>query len=108
MPNYVDFSKLNNIKEIKINPNGWINPLTIEYGIGEQIGPTCFWRVKGTKHTFVIPVLRLNYISSGNYDEHFNEVLEKFATIEYKKWKDDGFSTKWMQEYKNDYERYIL
>ena len=30
MPNFYDFSSLNNLKEMEVNPNGWINPLIIE------------------------------------------------------------------------------
>lgn len=107
MPNNYDFSTLRNIKTIDVNPKGWINPLTIEYGIGDQIGPTYFWRVKGSNHTFVIPVLRLNYISSGEYGKHFEEVLEGFRE-DYLLWHKQGFESKWMQEYENDFKRYIL
>ena len=108
MPNNYDFSKLREIKELEINPAGWINPLAIEYGTGDQLGPTCFWRVKGTKHTFVIPVLRLDYISSGDYGKHFTEVLEKFRKEDYASWKRENFSAPWMREYEADYKRFVL
>ena len=108
MPNNYNFSTLRSIKTVKINPLGWINPIEIEYGIGDQLGPTYFWRVKGTKHTFLIPVLRLDFISSGDYAKHFSEVLQNFATEDYKSWKEAEFKTGWMQEYKKDYGRYIL
>lgn len=108
MPNNYDFSTLQNIKTIEINPNGWINPLTIEYGIGDQLGPTCFWKVKETKHTFVIPILRLDFISSGDYGKHFTEVLESFRNKDYAQWKEVNFITPWMQEYESDYRRFIL
>jgi hypothetical protein len=108
MPNFYDFSTLRNIKELEINPLGWINPLTVEYGIGDQLGPTFFWRVKGTKHTFVIPVLRLDFISSGDYANHFTSVLQNFREKDYTSWKKEGFSTPWMREYEQDYRNYIL
>jgi len=108
MPNNYDFSALRGIKTLEINPKGWVNPLTVEYGIGDQLGPTYFWRVKGTKHTFVIPVLRLDFISAGDYSNHFTEVLENFREKDYAEWKASEFKTKWMQEYETDYRRFIL
>ena len=108
MPNNHDFSSLRSIKTLEINPTGWVNPLIIEYGIGDQLGPTYFWRVKRSKHTFVIPVLRLDFISSGDYATHFTEVLERFRNNDYAAWKKDGFSTSWMQEYEENYRKFIL
>ena len=108
MPNNYNFSTLNDVKTLEINPNGWVNPLTIEYGTGDQLGPTCFWRVKGTKHTFVIPVLRLNFISSGDYGKHFTEVLESFRERDYTQWKEVGFEAGWMREYESNYRKFIL
>jgi len=107
MPNNYDFSNLENIKTVEINPMGWINPLTIEYGVDFALASDYFWRVKGTKHTFVIPVLRMNYISAGDYEKHFTEVLEKFAE-EYRGWKREGFSIYWMREYEDQYRFFIL
>ncbi len=107
MPNNYDFSKLENVQTTKINPFGWINPLTIEYGVDFALSSDYYWRVKGTEHTFLIPVLRLNYISSGDYQKHFSEVLENFAT-EYGIWKKNGFNIPWMQEYKEQYKNFIL
>jgi len=108
MPNNYNFSSLKGVKNVEVNPRGWINPLTIEYAIGDQLGPTCFWRVKGTYHTFVIPLMRLNFISSGDYSKHFIEVLEKFRDNDYESWKKESFSTPWMQEYQNNYKKFIL
>jgi len=108
MPNNYDFSTLNDIKTVEINPNGWINPLTIEYGTGEHMISSCFWRVKGTKHTFEIPISRLDFISSGDYGRHFTEVLESFQENDYIKWKEGGFVSDWMREYEAEYRRFIL
>jgi hypothetical protein len=108
MPNNYDFSKLENIKTVEINPFGWINPLIIEYGVDFDVSSDYFWRVKGTQHTFVIPVARMNFLSAGNYETHFSEVLEKFGD-EYKGWKEIGFATVgWMREYESQYSAFIL
>jgi len=107
MPNIRDFSILQDIKTVTINPEGWIEDIIVEYGINEDYVTSYNWRVSGTQHTFVIPVTRMNYINSGNYESHFKEVLENFA-IEYKEWKKTNFLAKWMQEYRNEYRNYIL
>jgi len=107
MPNNYDFSKLENVKTIEINPKGWNGKITIEYGVDFILSSDYFWRVKGTQHTFVIPVSRMNYISSGDYEKHFQDVLEKFAE-EYKDWEREGFNISWMQEYEEQYTNFIL
>jgi len=107
MPNNYDFSKLENVKKIEINPIGWINPITIEYGVDFDVSSDYFWRVVGTEHTFVIPVARMNYLSAGNYEKHFQEVLEKFGE-EYKEWRDGGWQIPWQRDYEAQYRRFIL
>lgn len=107
MPNNYDFSNLENIKEIIIHVEGWISPLIIEYGLGYHSEDlSYYWRVKGTKHTFVIPVLRIDFISEGNYVKHFQEALFSFRE-DYKKWAKEGFYTDWMREYREDYNKFI-
>lgn len=106
MPNNVDFSKFESIKTMEINPTGWINPIIIEYGISNSAMPLFCWRIKGTKHTFIIPVIRLDFISSGDYDKHFTKVLETFRE-DYIEWKNEGFITEWSHEYRDQYSRYI-
>jgi hypothetical protein len=108
MPNIYDFSTLQDLKTMEINPNGWINPLTIEYAIGNQWGPTCYWRVEGTTHTFVIPISRLDFISSGDYGKHFTEVLEGFQEKDYSQWRATKFAADWMREYEVEYRNFIL
>lgn len=108
MPHNYDFSKINDVNTVEINLDGWINPLHIEYGMalyGDT--PSYYWRVRGTEHTFVIPVLRLNFLSSGDHVEHFKEVLEVFRE-EYIQWKETEFATEWMQEYRDQYSKYII
>ena len=105
MPNNADFSGLE-IQYIEIQPDGWV-PLVIEYGIKNDAFPIYYWRVKGTKHTFTIPVSRLDFISSGNYGEHFKEALEGFRE-DYLNWSREGFITEWSREYRNQYAKYII
>ena len=107
MPNNYDFSKLENIQTLEIYPNGWVAPVSVEYGVDFDVSSDYYWRVKGTQHTFVIPVSRMNYISSGDYEKHFQEVLEKFAE-EYRGWKREGFDIPWMREYESQYRNFIL
>jgi len=107
MPNNYDFSKVRDLKTEEIQTEGWISPLFVEYGIGfHGILPSYFWRVKGTLHTFVIPIVRMDYLSQGNYVEHFKEVLEKFRE-DYIEWNKEGWNQEWSREYKNQYSRFI-
>ena len=112
MPHNFDFSKIEHIKTVEINPIGWINPLQIEYGVYEDFHvhgglPSYYWRIKGTNHTFVIPISRLDFISSGDYKKHFEDVLENFRE-DYISWKEEDFQTEWQKEYKGQFSRFIL
>ena len=109
MPNSCDFSNLKNVRTIKINSEGWITPILIEYGIGypeTEDSPHYYWRIRGTDHTFIIPMARLDYISSGDYGKHFSEALEGFRA-DFFEWKRTGFSAPWMQEYRDQFSKYI-
>lgn len=108
MPNYLDTSSFDNVKELEINPIGWINPITIKYTFKEHGVLSCLWWVKGTTHVFIIPTSRLNIISNGDYADHFKDFLEKFASEEYKEWKNSGFNTEWKYEYYKVYNNFIL
>jgi hypothetical protein len=108
MPNNYDFSKIDNIKELMINPSGWVYPLYIEYGLGyhgELL--SYFWRVKGTNHTFIIPVIRIDYLTGGEYNLHFKEVLESFRD-DYIGWAKEKWYTSWMKEYHNEFNKFII
>lgn len=108
MPNNKDFSNLTNKKEILVDVDGWIKPLIIEYAIGYHAeNLSYFWRVKGTNHTFTIPVIRIDFLSQGNYASHFKEVLIQFRE-EYNQWKQQNFYTDWMKEYKQQYNNFII
>ena len=108
MPHQVDFSKITNIKTLEVNPKGWINPLFVEYGLGLHYNtPSYFWKIKGTNHTFVIPISRLEFLSSGEYKSHFEEVLEGFRE-DYVEWKKENFNIDWMKEYEKEYSKIIL
>jgi len=111
MPNNVDFSKLEDIKTIEVNPEHWISPLYVEYGVSEEVSQYAticyFWRVKGTEHTFIIPVTRLDYISSGDYKKHFENALEIFRD-DYLIWASENFIYDWSKEYKDQFSKFII
>jgi hypothetical protein len=111
MPNNLDFLEFNNVKTIEVNPEGWVSPLYIEYASAKEqkiYGSTSyFWRVKGTTHTFVIPTIRMDFLSSGDYKAHFNEILEIFRE-DYIIWKAEGFTTDWAKEYRQQFQHFIL
>lgn len=112
MPHNFDFTQIQDIKKIEIDSEGWVKPLFIEYGIvqDQNINSgilTCCWRVRGTKHTFTIPVIRLDYLSSGDYKKHFKDVLEAFRE-DYLTWYQEGFNTEWAVEYRDQYYKYII
>ncbi len=107
MPNDYDFSKLENVQARRVEPEGWITPLYVEYGTGLHGGiPSYFWKVKGTSHTFVIPILRMDFLSKGEYEAHFKEVLEGFRE-DYIEWNSKGWNSEWMQEYREQYRDFI-
>ncbi|MFW6311046.1 MAG: hypothetical protein ACOC1K_02300 [Nanoarchaeota archaeon] len=107
MPNNYDFSKLKEVERVLVNPEGWDSPLYVEYGLGEYASkPSYFWRVQSTQHTFVIPVIRMDFLSSGNYVKHFKEALESFRE-DYKSWEEKGINTSWVNEYRQQYSNLI-
>jgi len=109
MPYNLDFSKVDNVKKIQLNVPGWISPLTIEYGTSENIYalPSYCWRVEGTQHTFIIPVVRMNFIAKGDYAQHFKEALEIFRD-DYLSWGKNEADAGWVDEYRQQYERFII
>ncbi len=108
MPHKVDFVRVTNLKKIRVNPKEWVNPLFVEYGLAlHNVTPAYFWRVVGTEHTFIIAISRLEFLSSGEYANHFQEALEGFRE-DYLEWKDSGFQTDWQREYRDEYSRFIL
>ena len=108
MPHRVDFSTIRNVKTQEVNPKGWINPIYVQYGLGMHYNtPSYFWKVKDTDHTFVIPISRFEFLSSGDGKKHFEEALEGFRK-DYLGWKDSGFAAGWQQEYRAEYSRFIL
>jgi hypothetical protein len=100
------------ILTMDINPKGWVNPITIEYGVA-QSNPcdtmlSVCWRVKGTTHTFTIYETYINNISNGDYAKHFTEVLEYFRE-DYLSWFSDKKyeNCEWREEYKKQYQSLI-
>lgn len=107
MPNNYDFDKVSDVKTVGVEADGWVTPLHVEYGTGLYGGiPSYYWRVKGTTHTFVIPILRMDFLSKGDYESHFKEILEGFRK-EYLEWKQEGFYTEWMREYQDMFRSFI-
>ena len=108
MPYKFDFSD-STINTIEVEVEGWISPLYVEYILKQvdQLPLSCYWRVKNTTHTFSIPLTRLDFISKGNYDEHFSTALSTFRE-DYLEWKESNFGEQWMQEYRNEYYKFII
>lgn len=116
MPFNFDFNNaLGEIKEITVNPNGWKNPIIIEYceAQAHTYDPmiSICWRVKGTSHTFTIYEKRIiRHIKDGSYKTHFEDVLQKFAE-DYRSWfagKNGMQQCKWRDEYQAQYGTLIL
>jgi len=107
MPNNYDFSRVSNVRTAEFDIDGWASPITVEWGTGfHGEVPAYFWRVRGTKHTFVIPILRMDYLSQGDYEKHFKEALSVFRE-DYLEWREDGFQSEWMQEYARQFDGII-
>lgn len=107
MPNNYDFKDIKDLKVVEVNPEGWISPLFVEYGSFLHGGvPSYFWRIKGTEHTFVIPILRMDFLSKGDYVQHFEEALQAFRE-DYISWAGEGWPTDWMSEYREQYRNFI-
>jgi hypothetical protein len=107
MPFRKNFKELWGHGELSVKPEKW-TPLTVEYGYG-YVGTliNMFWRVKGTSHTFRIPVNQLNEISKGDYENHIEEFLKIFRE-DYLTWAGQGFSEEWMREYHREYRNHII
>lgn len=106
MPFHQDFTELYSHNELDVHPVGWTK-MVIEYGYGYIASQQNFyWRVKGTQHTFRLPVYILNEHSKGNYEEHIEYVLENFRH-EYLSWAAQGFPAEWMVEYHKEYKNFI-
>jgi len=108
MPNNYDFSTFKDVRVTQMGDlEGWITPLYVEYGSGIHGGvPSYFWRIKGTEHTFVIPILRMDFLSKGDYEKHFQEALSGFRK-DYQEWAEGGFVHEWMREYREQYKNFI-
>ena len=109
MPYNFNFKGLE-IKTLIISPKGWIPKLIIEYAVCyanplDSYESVC-WRIKGTTHTFKIPLENINFISKGNYEKHFTEVLENFRE-EIIEWKSTEPQTRWKFEYYDQFDKFI-
>ena len=106
MPFHKDFTEVDGVKEIEVQPEGW-KVITIEYGYQKFSTLTyVFWRVKGTNHTIKITLRELNDLSKGDYGKHFQEILEIFRA-DFIDWVGNGLSADWMREYYEEYKEHI-
>lgn len=113
MPFIYDFNRsLSGIKEISVNPKGWVNNLIVEYCIAQAhpydtMASVC-WRVKGTTHTFTIYEHKLKVSNKDDYAKHFTEILEAFRE-DYLSWfKEEEYrDCEWKWDYKREYGEYI-
>lgn len=107
MPNKYNFNLLKNTKKMEVSPEGWVYPLFVEYGAEIYSGiPSYFWRVIGTDHVFIIPILRMDFLSKGDYKKHFEDILVEFRN-DYIGWAEACWPSDWMKEYKDMYKLYI-
>jgi hypothetical protein len=106
MPFHKNFDELDYTGEYHVEPDGW-EPLTIEFGY-ENIGNAqyLFWRVKGTRHTFKLPVSQFTYQSNGDPGKYFREFLENFRE-EMLGWTVQGITAEWVYEYTKEYNSYV-
>ena len=114
MPFIFDFKRcFDKPTRVEVNPQGWRNPITVEYGIAQahpyDTQKSVVWRVVGTTHTFTIYEEKLNLISHANYKQHFEEILTNFR-IDYLNWfkREEYKDADWKYEYEAQYSRFIL
>ncbi len=114
MPFYFDIDNSGKeIKEVKVNPDGWRNPIFVEYIVDQahkyDTTVSVIWRVKGTHHCFTISEQKLNVLSHANYPKHFEEVLRNFR-IDYLHWFTDPTYERadWKYDYQREFDRFIL
>ncbi len=106
MPYHKDFNELEIRGEFQLEPDGWV-PITVEYGYGTIISAQyIFWRVKGTQHTFKLPVSEFNYKSNGDPEDYIRRFLEKFRE-EMLGWTFQGIKADWVKEYTIEYNNYV-
>jgi len=108
-----DFSKcFGEIRTCQVNPKGWVNPITIEYGVSQphrfDTMSSVVWRVKGTQHTFCVYEKFLNELTHSKYEEHFEKTLEVFRKDYLSWWEEPEYEgCEWRDEYKRQFEKFI-
>lgn len=114
MPFIYDFRKaLDDPHTVTVSPMGWNGPITVEYIVAHvndyDQDISVVWRVKGTTHCFTIGEQRLNHLSNGDYQKHFQEVLEGFAK-DYNSWFTDKQyeGCEWRNEYRKQFGKFII
>ena len=100
-------------QKVTVNPTGWKNPITVEYGVAQahkfDTMRSVVWRIAGTTHTFTIYEHTINIASHGNYAKHFEEILTNFR-IDYLHWfKDEEYeNASCKYEYQQQFGNLIL
>lgn len=114
MPFIYDFNNApDEIHKVSVSPKGWKAPVVVEYVVAQahEFDPmvSVVWRVQGTSHCFTIYEQRLNHLSHGNYQKHFQEALEGFAK-DYNTWfTDDQYDgCQWRDEYERQFGNLIV
>lgn len=99
-------------KRLTISPNGWINPIEIEYGVAHakqfDTMNSIVWHVVGTKHYFSIYEPYMASYAKEGYAAHFKKVLESFRQ-DYLLWQEDEYyqGCAWADEYRKEFARFI-
>lgn len=107
MPHYGTLENEENLFEVKINVNGWVNPIYIQYVFKEINGQIyTYWCIKGTNHIFTILTDQINksYLS---YNDHFKDALIIFRN-DYISWKEQKFQYSWQKEYEKIFRKFII
>ena len=108
MPTNYDFTHLN-VDTAEIDITGW-KDVVVEFAMSEKTSQeqVVYWRVKGTEQTFrVYMSFLLEYYDGTDYEKYFKDLLTTFRK-DYKTWEDDEFEEGWMQEYKEQFQDFII
>lgn len=108
MPTNYDFSYLENQETLELDIPGWkevkITFATTANATQEQ---TIYWRVNNTEQTFKVYLSYMLEYFKDDYEEYFTKLLTDFRK-NYKKWEEINFMEPWMQEYRDQFGKYII
>lgn len=107
MPHYGNLENTYNRNEIKLELDGWINPVIVEYGyIDLNDVLYLHWTIKGTSHIFTIQAQQANKMNS-NLDEHFKVTLDVFKD-DFLNWAKEDFKYDWQKEYAKIFKSFLI